>query len=167
MCQRVWLVLYLKSIEPQKSMTMPSLMDPQPACLIWASKGSGWGLNKKTSVPLWYCQYGAVIGEPIKGSSTGIFKTGPHIASQGQLMAHYPAAENCSHPEQNFNYALLKTLTGLKMLQKATHSNQADWLAFHKEDESCDSECSKSGFFSCYILVLWCPRLLYPHGELY
>lgn len=71
-------------------------------------------------------QYKAIIGEPIKGSSHGTFKTVSNTTIQGQLMAHYPAAENCSHPEQNFNYALLKTLTRLKMLQKATHCNQAD-----------------------------------------
>lgn len=29
------------------------------------------------------------------------------------------------------------------MLQKATHCNQVDWLAFHIEDESCASKCIK------------------------
>lgn len=79
----------------------------------------------ESPAPHWYCQNRSVIGEPIKGSSHGTFKTVPHAASEGQLMAYYPAAENCIHPAQNFCHAPLKILSGLKTLRKATHCNQA------------------------------------------
>lgn len=34
------------------------------------------------------------------------------------------------------------------MLQKATHYNQGNWLAFHIEDESRASKCIKAFFVS-------------------
>ena len=51
-------------------------------------------------------------------------------------MAHYVAAGNCSHPGQNFNYALLKNTHWIKDVTKGHSLQSGRLIRIHMEDES-------------------------------